>query len=119
DLPHAEFLRLADGPARRGGVEGLEPRIARAARVDAVGALEVAPRPRDLDPERGEPDERHPRRRRRAGIEHHERMSHREPHGTTADMARPYPRRGSGLSVRPRAVRGVRATGAGARGPRA
>ena len=67
DVLHPEALRVADRRAHVFALEGPEPRIDRTARVDAVGAREVAPRPGDLHPERGEAAERRRGGRERLG----------------------------------------------------
>ena len=61
DLLDAELFRLADGRQRPLRGERLEPWVARAGSVDAMRALEIAPGPGDLDPERGEAQERRDR----------------------------------------------------------
>jgi hypothetical protein len=78
DFLDAQLLRLADGRSRHLGAQGLEPGLLGAGSIDAVGALEIAPRPRDLDPQGGEAQEGSD-----GGVSGRRRHDERQAHGSS------------------------------------
>jgi len=88
DLFHAQVLRLADGAAGHVGMDGPEPGVGGAAGIDAVDALEVAPRSRDLDPEGGEAQEGRAGGVRGRGRPVDHRQAHRSVHVPFLDTVR-------------------------------